>query len=151
MYFLVEVQYKHFVLRVAGRYKRKRGGDYLRTFRPHAPALIDDQSDCDWNIGVCKLRDGLRFSVFHDPEIIFRQTCHESARRILYAHVQQHQPRRGANRKLFFLGIRWFSEDKTSYNERRNQNFLVHDGTYHLATPVVTTTAQAENPAPNEN
>ena len=68
---VIEIDYKHLVLRIAGARKCHRCGDYVGAFRAHASAVINKNANRDRDIFMTEVLDLLQYAVFIDLEIVF--------------------------------------------------------------------------------
>ena len=59
--------------------ERERRGFHLRPERPHAAAVVDEQSERDWNVVAAEQRDRLPLAVFVHRERAALEAGHELA------------------------------------------------------------------------
>ena len=75
---VIEIDYKHLVLRIAGARKCHRCGDYVGAFRAHASAVINKNANRDRDIFMTEVLDLLQYAVFMNLEIVFVEPGDES-------------------------------------------------------------------------
>ena len=88
---LVEVDDEHLVFRIAGPHEGPGGGNHLREFRPHASAVVDNQSHGDRNIFVPEQPDALPHTVLVDLKILLAQIGDKPTLPVGHRGVQHHQ------------------------------------------------------------
>ena len=84
----VEPEHKKFILRVHRFRKRHTGGNHQLAVRGHAPAAIDQQTDCYRSILAIEKADGLRLFVLGDAKRVLSEAADISAFLIPDSHVQ---------------------------------------------------------------
>ena len=90
---VVEVEDEHFVLRIGRAHERERRRLDLRPQRPHAAAVVDQQSERDGDVVVPEQRDRLPLAVLVDGERAALERGDELAARVPDRGVDDDQPR----------------------------------------------------------
>ena len=88
---LIEVDDKHPVFRVARSYERSGGRDHLAQLRPHASAVIDNQSDGHGDVFVPEQPYGLPDAVLVNLKIALAQAGDKAALTVENRGMQHHQ------------------------------------------------------------
>ncbi len=89
--FIVEVDDKHFVLRIRFAHHGHSSRFYAGAFVHHAAAVVNEDAQRNRNIFPPKNLDGLRLPVFENFESIAFQVGQQLALSIIHAGMQDHQ------------------------------------------------------------
>ena len=89
-YVFIEIHHKELVARIAGTGKGHSSGDYNRTFGPHAPTVVNNQSDRNRYIVMAKILDLLQRSIFIDLKLLLVESPNQNVLLILNGRVQNH-------------------------------------------------------------
>ena len=100
---LVKRDHEHLILRIAGAGKRQGSCNNFRPLRPHASAVVDDQSDGYRDIFVTERVDLLRDSVFENQKVLLIESRNKRSFGIQHGCVQNHHANFYRNRELIRL------------------------------------------------